>query len=105
MNITRKIKEDKKIIVSADIEFNGEKVVLNFIAELGGMYGDSFSFRFSVDAKEFLYNGYSSNLDTWTISEKQDYASYTYPIKSKFAEFINEFGKKLQQELRGQRIL
>ena len=100
MNITRKIQEDKKIIISADIEFNGETAKLNLIGELGGFHGDSFGFRFSVDTKENLYSGHGGNLKSWTISEKQTYASYTYSIQSKFAEFLNERGNQLQEQLR-----
>ena len=101
MNITRKIQKDKKIIISADIEFNGETAKLNLIGELGGFHGDSFSFRFSVDIKENLYSGHGGNLKSWTISEKQTYISYTYSIQSKFAEFISGLGSQMQAELRG----
>ncbi len=101
MKITRKIKEDRKIIISADIEFNGGPAKLNLIGELGGHFGDSFSFRFSVDTKENLYNGHGVNLISWTVTEKQDYVSYTYYIQNEFAEFLNEQGRLMEKELRG----
>ena len=101
MNITRRIVEEKKIIVTYDLVFCGEVASLNFIAELRGKYGDCFDVRFQLYTKENDYEGSLSNQYLWHVYNKETNSDYRYMIPESILLIVKDECKKLNTELRG----
>ncbi len=100
MNITRRIVEEKRIIVTYDIVFNGEVASLSFIAELGGQY-DRFNARFQLYTKENDYSGHLSNLNLWNVYNKESDSDYVYTIPKSILSIVQDEFESLRLELTG----
>ena len=103
MNIIRKVLEEKRIIINAEIEFCGEVAELSLVGTLEGAYGDTFKFFVQVTTSDTFFKGYDSRLKygLWTAEERHSWKDWTFEVPAKFLEFLNTQREKLELELRG----